>query len=240
MENCREKEKLLNRSEQIKIHDSSTELMVAILSHIVEVRNGESGSHVQNITYITEMLLRCLLDKTAKYDGISGDIDTICAAASFHDIGKMNVPVKILNKPGRLTPEEYEKVKTHCAVGEEMMNKLRGFQDEPLIRYCRQICRWHHERWDGNGYPDGLAGDDIPIAAQVVSLADVYDALTSERCYKEAYSHEKAMEMIMNGECGEFNPLLLECLTDIEPQLREIPTKTAAQSCDGVKTSPGL
>lgn len=207
-------------AEQVLERENTSRMMVAILSHIVECRNGESGRHVQDINIITRMLLKSLLSKTGQYDSISGDIDIICLASSLHDIGKIDIPSHILNKPGRLDREEFERIKTHTVIGAEMMDRLPAFRDEPLVKYSYQICRWHHERWDGRGYPDGLAGDSIPIAAQLVSIADVYDALISERCYKPAYSHEKAIEMIMNGECGTFNPLLLECLRDIGPALK--------------------
>lgn len=208
-------------AKQIKERERSTQLMITVLSHIVASRNGESGRHVKRINTVTGMLLRCLLSKSGKYYRLAGDINTICAASSFHDIGKINIPSEILNKQGALTVEEYEIMKTHTVKGEEMMNGLTEFQDEPLIRYCRQICRSHHERWDGSGYPDGLSGDDIPIIAQVVALADVYDALTSERCYKEAFSHEQAIRMILKGECGAFNPVLLDCLRDIDELLKK-------------------
>ena len=127
----------------------------------------------------------------------------------------------MLNKPGRLTSEEFEEVKKHTTYGADMLHKLNNFNEEPLLQTAYQIARWHHERWDGRGYPDGLQGDEIPIAAQIVSLADVYDALTSERCYKKAFSHEKAIQMILHGECGTFNPLLLECLLDIQGELQD-------------------
>lgn len=128
---------------------------------------------------------------------------------------------KILNKPGKLTKEEFEVIKTHSAIGASMLENLEYYKNEPLVRIAHDICRWHHERYDGKGYPDGLKGEEIPISAQVVALADVYDALISDRVYKKAYSHEKAVEMILNGECGTFNPLLLECLKDIQGRLKE-------------------
>ena len=135
-------------------------------------------------------------------------------------IGKIGIDEKILNKPGRLTPEEFEVVKTHSMLGAEMLHQLEDFNEQPLLQTAYEITRWHHERWDGRGYPDGLKGDEIPISAQLVALADVYDALTSERCYKKAFSHEKAVQMILNGECGAFNPLLLQCLTDVQTDLK--------------------
>ena len=136
-------------------------------------------------------------------------------------IGKIGIDDKILNKPGKLTPEEFEVIKTHSMLGAKMLHDLDQFAEQPLLQTAYEIARWHHERWDGRGYPDGLKGDEIPISAQLVSLADVYDALTSERCYKKAFSHEKAVQMILNGECGAFNPLLLQCLTDIQADLKE-------------------
>lgn len=143
-------------------------------------------------------------------------------ASSLHDIGKIGIDDKILNKKGRLTDEEFEIMKQHTVIGVEILEELQYYQDEPLVKTAREICRWHHERYDGRGYPDGLKGEDIPISAQVVSLADVYDALVSKRVYKASYSHEKAMQMILNGECGAFNPLLLTCLKDIEDEIQEM------------------
>lgn len=205
---------------QIFEKEKNNKLMVAILSHIVEFRNGESGSHVVHINIITELLLHRLIKKTKKYKLSMSDIKLISTASSLHDIGKVAIPDEILNKPGKLTPKEFAVMKTHSEVGASMLKHLTDFKDEPLLKASYEICRWHHERYDGKGYPDGLKGDEIPISAQVVSIADVYDALTSERCYKKAYSHEKAIEMICTGECGTFNPILLECLTDISESLK--------------------
>ena len=145
----------------------------------------------------------------------------ITMASALHDIGKIAIPSEVLNKPGRFTAEEYEVMKTHSAVGASMLKDLPFHQDELLVKVAYQICRWHHERYDGRGYPDGLKGEEIPISAQVVSMADVYDALTSERVYKKAFSHETALQMIQNGECGTFNPLLIECLLDVADSLLE-------------------
>lgn len=206
-------------AEQVHEKERSNNLMISILSHIVEFRNGESGQHVINIRVITELLLRHLLRRTSRYPLGRADVAMIGTASALHDIGKISIPTSILNKPGKLTDEEYEVMKTHSAVGADMLKNLAYFQDEPLVKAAEDICRWHHERWDGRGYPDGLRGDEIPISAQIVALADVYDALTSERCYKKAFSHQKAVEMILNGECGAFNPVLLECLRDAAPAL---------------------
>ena len=150
----------------------------------------------------------------------------ITTAASLHDIGKIGIDDKILNKAGKLTPEETEIVKEHTVIGASMLESLELYQNELLVKIATEICRWHHERYDGKGYPDGLIGDEIPISAQIVSLADVYDALVSERVYKKAFTHEKAMEMILNGECGAFNPLLLECLVEIQDRVRMAEEKT--------------
>lgn len=207
--------------EQILARDKSVSLMVSILSQIVEFRNGESGLHVLHVNTITELLLKQLAKKTGREDLDDEAIARITMASSMHDIGKMSIPEEILNKPGRLTDEEFEIMKTHSAVGAEMLDKLSNYRDDPLVKTAYEICRWHHERYDGRGYPDGLEGDDIPISAQVVALADVYDALTSKRVYKDAFSHEEAIRMITNGECGAFDPFLLECLTDIADDLQE-------------------
>ncbi|MDE5772537.1 MAG: response regulator [Ruminococcus sp.] len=201
-------------TEQVYEKEKNNNMMVNILSHIVEFRNGESGLHCRNIFSITNILLQCLVRKTDKYNLTSKDISLITIASALHDIGKISIPENILNKPGRFTPEEFEIMKTHTTAGAALLDELPIYRDEPLVKLAHDICRWHHERYDGRGYPDGLKGEEIPISAQIVALADVYDALTSERCYKKAFSHEKAFNMIQNGECGQFSPLLLECLTD--------------------------
>ena len=208
-------------SDQIRARENNTDMLVGVLSHIVEFRNGESGLHVRHIRIITETLLHCLLEVSNKYSISAEQQDLIPLASALHDIGKIGIADKILNKPGKLTPEEFEVIKTHSLLGAEMLQNLDNFGEQPLLQTAYEIARWHHERWDGRGYPDGLKGDEIPISAQLVSLADVYDALTSERCYKKSFSHEKAMQMILNGECGAFNPLLLQCLTDIQADLKE-------------------
>ena len=208
-------------SDQIRARENSIDTLVGVLSQIVEFRNGESGSHVRHIRLITELLLHRLLKISNRYPITIEQQDSIPLASALHDIGKIGIDEKILNKPGRLTPEEFEVIKTHSMLGAEMLQKLENFGEEPLLQTAYEIARWHHERWDGRGYPDGLKGDDIPISAQLVALADVYDALTSERCYKKAFSHEKAVQMIQNGECGAFNPLLLQCLSDTQDELNE-------------------
>ena len=207
-------------SDQIRARENNTDMLVGVLSHIVEFRNGESGAHVRHIRIITELLLHRLLEISSQYPITAEQQDNIPLASALHDIGKIGIDEKILNKPGRLTPEEFEVVKTHSMLGAEMLHQLEDFNEQPLLQTAYEITRWHHARWDGRGYPDGLKGDAIPISAQLVALADVYDALTSERCYKKAFSHEKAVQMILNGECGAFNPLLLQCLTDVQTDLK--------------------
>ena len=213
------KQKRLTRlvTDQVYEKEHNSVLMISILSHVVEFRNSESGQHVLHIRTLTDLLLHQLARKTDRYQLDESDISLISTASALHDIGKIMIPDEILNKPGRLTEEEYAVIKTHTTEGAKILKDLSsgiGRADEPLLQVAHAICRWHHERWDGGGYPDKLCGDEIPIAAQVVALADVYDALTSERCYKPAYSHEQAIDMILNGECGAFNPLLLECLQE--------------------------
>ena len=208
-------------SDQIHEKEKSNQMMVQLLSQIVEFRNGESGQHVLHIQTLTELLLDRLVQKTDKYELSSDECYLISTASAVHDIGKIAIDEKILNKPGKLTKEEFEIMKKHTLIGAEMIGKMEQFKEEPLMQTAYEICRWHHERYDGHGYPDGLKGDDIPIGAQIVALSDVYDALVSERVYKSAYTHEEAMKMILNGECGAFQPILLECLQDIQDDILE-------------------
>ena len=216
----RKQKKLLSAlEEQVYENEKNNSMMINVLAHIVEFRNGESGMHVHHIKQLTSILLQNLIEKTDKYHLTENDILLISTASSLHDIGKISIDDNILNKPGRLTAEEFEVIKTHSVIGAEMLNDLHNTHNYPLFDKAYEICRWHHERYDGKGYPDGLKGEEIPISAQVTSLADVYDALTSNRCYKKAFTHEKAMEMILDGQCGAFNPVLLQCLKDCEKQI---------------------
>ena len=205
---------------QIYEKERNNRMLIGILSQIVEFRNGESGLHVIHINLITQLLLEQLVKKTGKYQLSWEDRLLIATASALHDIGKIGIDEKILNKPGKLTKEEFEIMKTHTLIGAQMLDNLDMYRNEKLLNLAYEICRWHHERYDGKGYPDGLVGEEIPISAQVVSLADVYDALVSERVYKKAFSHEKALEMIQNGECGTFNPLLLQCMTEAQDKLK--------------------
>lgn len=204
---------------QLRQRDRTQRLMIDILSAVVEFRNGESGLHVQRIRALTAILLGTLAKRYPQYRLRREDITEIANAAALHDIGKLCIPEEILNKPGKLTGKEYQIMMTHAARGAEMLEKFRFEMEVPLVRYAYDICRWHHERWDGSGYPDGRAGADIPIWAQAVCLADVYDALVSPRVYKPAYPHDKAIVMLLNGECGAFNPDLIDCLLSEAPRL---------------------
>lgn len=204
---------------QIYEKEKNNRIMVAILSQIVEFRNGESGLHVSHINQLTNLLLERLVQKTKQYHFSRADRELIATASALHDIGKIGIDEKILNKQGKLTAEEFEIMKTHTLIGATMLKHMTVYQNEAIVKIACQICRWHHERYDGMGYPDGLKGEEIPIVAQVVSIVDVYDALVSPRVYKNAYSHDVAMRMILDGECGVFNPLLLECLEEIQDKI---------------------
>ena len=204
--------------DQIYEKEDNNNIMIRILSSILGSRNSESREHILHIKTATEMMLRQLIKITDVYHLTEADIALITTASSLHDIGKIYIPEEILNKPGRLTDEEFKIMKTHSELGADMIQDMHLPQEKPLVHTAWEICRWHHERWDGKGYPDGLKGEEIPISAQVVSIADVYDALTSERCYKKAFDHDTAIKMILDGQCGQFNPILLKCLKELSPR----------------------
>ena len=206
-------------AQQFYERERESRMLVDIMGGAMELRNGESGPHVQHVRKLTEMMLEHLMRKTDRYHISSSERSTIAAASTLHDLGKLSIPDNILNKPGRLTSEEFEIMKTHTTIGADMLEGMVQYRDSALVRAARDICRWHHERYDGSGYPDGLKGEEIPISAQVVALVDVYDALTSDRVYKKAFPHEKAMHMILNGDCGAFNPLLIDCLIDLQDRI---------------------
>ena len=216
----RQKDLVHLAEEQVYEREKTNTTMINILAHVVESKNFESGTHILHVRTITDLLLHQLVKMTDRYPLSQADISMISTISALHDIGKINTPAEILNKPGKLTREEFEIMKAHTIEGDRLLDDMALPQNDPLMRTAHEICRWHHERWDGRGYPDGLKGDEIPISAQVVALADVYDALTSDRCYKKAFSHETALQMILNGECGAFNPLLLDCLKAVDDQLR--------------------
>ncbi len=198
------------RAQEKEIRENN-EAMLEALSSIVESRSLETGEHTRRIKQLTGIILKYLTECFPKYGLTKAAADQIAEASVLHDIGKIGIPDAILLKPGRLTPEEFEIMKTHTTIGCEMLEKSYRRKDSDFYRYSYEICRHHHERWDGGGYPDHLAGDDIPISAQIVSVADVYDALVSPRVYKKAFEKDKAFDMIINGECGKFSPDVLEC-----------------------------
>ena len=203
----------------MKQEKNDADLMIDILSNIIEFRNGESGRHVRHIRIITELLLKKLAEAADGYALTEEEVARIALASTLHDIGKIAIPSEILNKPGRLKPEEFSVVKDHAIIGANMLRELSFSMDVPLVKAGYEICRWHHERWDGSGYPDGLRGDECPISAQAVALADVYDALTTDRVYKKAVPHGEAVELILSGRTGAFNPLLLESLKNVAATL---------------------
>ena len=189
----------------------NNEFMIDSLSSVVEFRSAETGEHTRRIKYFTRIMLKYLMQYYPKYGLTPEEIDKIARASALHDIGKIGIPDSILLKPGRLTPEEFEIMKAHTTIGCDILEKSYRNRSSDFFRYCYEICRFHHERWDGNGYPDHLIGEEIPISAQVVAIADVYDALVSPRVYKSVYANNEAFDMIMNGECGQFSPDVLEC-----------------------------
>lgn len=214
--------------EQIAEKEHNNLIMIEVLSNIVEFRNGESGLHVRHIRVLVDIFIQKIQQLTDRYPISEERAALIANASALHDIGKISIPEEILNKRGKLTKEEFELMKTHSEAGAHIMENILKTQSGELIEISRDICRWHHERYDGSGYPDGLVGDEIPIEAQIVSLADVYDALTSVRVYKPAYDHDTAIAMILNNECGVFNPVLITCLKELAPDLpRLIEEQTA-------------
>ena len=208
--------------DQVYEKEENNNIMIQIMSNILGSRNSESREHILHIKTATEMMLRQLVKVTDAYPLTEADIALITTASSLHDIGKIRIPEEILNKPGRLTDEEFQIMKTHSELGAAIIKDMDFPQDHRLVHTAWEICRWHHERWDGKGYPDGLKGEEIPICAQVVSIVDVYDALTSERCYKKAFDHDTAIQMILDGQCGQFNPILLMCLKELSLQLSKM------------------
>lgn len=208
----KEQEEAIRKQEKKLRADN--EFMIGALSSVVEFRSSETGEHIRRIKYFTRILLKYLMRYFPKYGLTEEQVAEISRAAALHDIGKIGIPDSILLKPGKLTPEEFETMKTHTTIGCDLLERFRKDEDvevSEFYRYCYEICRHHHERWDGNGYPDHLVGDEIPISAQIVAVADVYDALVSPRVYKSAYANNIAYDMIMNGECGQFAPDILEC-----------------------------
>ena len=215
----------INNAYNIDVKEENNNIMIQIMSNILGSRNSESREHILHIKTATEMMLRQLVKVTDAYPLTEADIALITTASSLHDIGKIRIPEEILNKPGRLTDEEFKIMKKHSELGAAIIKDMDFPQDHRLVHTAWEICRWHHERWDGKGYPDGLKGEEIPICAQVVSIVDVYDALTSDRCYKKAFAHDTAIQMILDGQCGQFNPILLKCLKELSTQLSKMSGK---------------
>ena len=217
------KQKRLTRlvTDQVYEKEHNSVLMISILSHVVEFRNSESGQHVLHIRTLTDLLLHRLAQKTDRYQLDESDIALISTASALHDIGKIVIPEEILNKPGRLTAEEFAIIKNHTVAGAQMLQDLGQAiaRDEPLLQVAHAICRWHHERYDGSGYPDQLVGEQIPIAAQVVGLADAYETLTTGSGSQPPVSCAAAVQMLCTGEAGAFNPVLLDCLREIENEI---------------------
>lgn len=205
----KEQEKKIREQEK-KIKENN-EFMLDTLSSVVEFRSVETGDHIRRIKYFTRIMLNYFMKYFPDYGITSEQAADIARASALHDIGKIGIRDEILLKPGKLTPEEFEIMKTHTTIGCDILEGFASKCSDDFYKYCYDICRYHHERWDGNGYPDHLVGNEIPISAQIVSIADVYDALVSERVYKDAYSNSDAFRMILDGECGQFSPDILEC-----------------------------
>ncbi|MBD5115692.1 MAG: response regulator [Ruminococcaceae bacterium] len=209
-------------NEQLARLNSMNRSMVETLASVIEFRNCESGEHVKRISFVTNLLMTAVSEMYSEYYCTKELIDRVSMASVLHDVGKISIPDVILNKPAKLTHDEFEIMKGHTVRGCEILSSIpNDMMDKDVYDMCYDVCRHHHERWDGGGYPDGLKGDDISVYAQVVAIADVYDALTSPRVYKAAYSHEKALEMIFNGECGCFNPKILKAFEMIADKIKK-------------------
>lgn len=210
---------LKNQAEQLMRRNQD---IIEILGTVVEYRNMESGEHVKRVGEYTRILAETFMVEYPEYGLTQDKINVIVSASALHDIGKITIPDSILLKPGRLTKEEFEYMKSHTTRGCELLESMKDVLDTQYKKVSYEICRHHHERFDGKGYPDGLAGDAIPLPAQLVSVADVYDALVNERCYKDAFSPEKAFHMIVNGECGVFSPRLMEVFRKVRPEFEKL------------------
>lgn len=210
---------LRKQAEEIQELNSS---VIETLATAIEFRDCESGEHVQRIRDLTLLFLHKLCELHPEFSVKDDEILMIAEAAVMHDIGKIAIPDNVLNKPGKLTQEEFEIMKTHSVKGCELLGSIPRLKENPIYEYAYDICRHHHERWDGRGYPDGLKGNEISLWAQIVSIADVYDALVNERVYKRAYPHDVAVQMILNGECGQFNPVMMEMMRQIQSEIRKL------------------
>ena len=222
----RQTAKILAQNKALKIQQRTINTinndMLDTLSTVIEYRDVESGRHIHRIKKFTEVMLRALAVKYPKYNMTEERINLIASASSLHDIGKIAIPDSILLSPRRLTYDEFNIMKEHTVKGCDLLNQLDSVERNEYFTYCYDICRYHHEKFDGKGYPDGLAGNQIPIWAQVVSVADCYDALTSERPYKAAFSHEQAVEMIRTGACGAFSDEMMDCFSEVLPEFQKL------------------
>lgn len=207
-----------------KLQQSNVKI-IDILGTVVEYRNLESGEHINRVKGFTKILAERLMEEYPEYGLTPKSVEMISSASALHDIGKIAIPDHILLKPGRLTEEEFDYMKSHTTRGCDILNSIEGVWDDSYGKLSYDICRHHHERYDGKGYPDGLKGEEIPIAAQIVSVADVYDALVTERVYKGAYTKDEAFHMIVNGECGVFSPKLLECFRHVRKDFEALADK---------------
>lgn len=196
--------------------------LIDVLGTVVETRNLESGQHIMRVKEFTRILARQVMADYPEYQLNDHMVKVIATASALHDVGKIGVKDEILLKPGRFTPEERKEMEFHTVYGADIISKIQGIWDDEYKQVSYEICRYHHERYDGRGYPDGLTGDEIPISAQIVSVADVYDALVSKRCYKDAYEMDRAFQMILAGECGVFSPKLMECLKKCRADFEEL------------------
>lgn len=211
--------------EQKEKLEQNNEKIIEVLGTVVEYRNLESGMHIQRVKSFTKIMAEYIKREYPEYGLTNHQVDVIVSASALHDVGKICIPDSVLLKPGRLTAEEFECMKSHTTKGSEIIDDIDDAWDEEYMRASYEIVRHHHERYGGKGYPDGLAGEDIPISAQIVSIADVYDALVTERVYKKAFSKEETFRMIMAGECGEFSPKLLHCFEIARPEFEEMADK---------------
>ena len=200
----------------------NSDKLVEILATVVENRNLEGGDNIRRVKGFTKILAQKMMELYPEYGLDDNQIEAIASASILHDVGKIAISDKILLKPGRLTPEEFDYMKTHTIKGGEIINSIHGVWNDGFRKLCYEICRHHHERYDGKGYPDGLKGDQIPVSAQIVSVADVYDALVCERVYKAAIPKEQAYHMILDGECGVFSPKLMECFRNAKTEMEEL------------------
>lgn len=204
-EQTKELEKQAEQLRDVNIH------LIDTLSTVVEFRSMESGEHIRRIKGFTSVMMNKIAEEYPEYEITPKMINAVTVSSAMHDVGKIAIPDNILLKPGKLTNEEFDIMKQHTIRGCEVISAISAVQNEEYYNYSYEICRYHHERYDGKGYPDHLVGDEIPISAQAVSIADVYDALQSKRCYKEAYGKDETFRMIINGECGTFSPKILRC-----------------------------